>query len=488
MYKQAILRCQQKLMVIFFLCAVACLSASAGFGQETSAPKELPAVTKQQAISIGVERLIEIQHDDGAWPYEGVYRVRGKIPVGYRIGGTAICCEALLYATDNDNAKATAAIESGIKLILRELENPLMEASTANRYDVRVWGHVYALDLFCRLKTSGRFENLEGEFGPWIPKLTKMLLSEELDSGGWNYASRNSHAGFVTASALQALLWARQLGQDVPTEVLQRTSDALFRSRNSQAAFAYSGDDRKRRPEKLPGSIARAANCELTLQLLGHPRQNAIQYALSAFHEHWDELEKRRKKTGTHIPPYGIAPYYFYYGHRYAAQAVQGLPKDARAAEYERLFEVLMRTRDPDGTWNDRIFAQSRAYGTAMSVLSLLEDKAPAAHGLSPQQIDGENEIGERDPVITINAEDVPPELVVDLVANDKIGMLEKEFSISEFTQWLPNYMPPQKPSIILIRVDNSVNTKVVEQVKNELKAQLGECTMLIEVNEKKSD
>ncbi len=46
--------------------------------------------------------------------------------------------------------------------------------------------------------------------------------------------------------------------------------------------------------------------------------------------------------------------------------------------------------------------------------------------------------------------------------------------------------MPPQKPSIILIRVDNSVNTKVVEQVKNELKAQLGECTMLIEVEREK--
>ncbi len=245
---------------------------NAGFGQETSAPKELPAVTKQQAISIGVERLIEIQHDDGAWPYEGVYRVRGKIPVGYRIGGTAICCEALLYATDNDNAKATAAIESGIKLILRELENPLMEASTANRYDVRVWGHVYALDLFCRLKTSGRFENLEGEFDPWIPKLTKMLLSEELDSGGWNYASRNSHAGFVTASALQALLWARQLGQDVPTEVLQRTSDALvsqsqfsggvrlFRRRPQEPTRKTPRFDRPRRQLRVDSSVAGASS------------------------------------------------------------------------------------------------------------------------------------------------------------------------------------------------------------------------------------
>ncbi len=56
-------------------------------------------LTKQEIIDLGVEQLLEIQNEDGAWPYEGVYRVNRKIPVGYRIGGTAICCEALLYAT-----------------------------------------------------------------------------------------------------------------------------------------------------------------------------------------------------------------------------------------------------------------------------------------------------------------------------------------------------------------------------------------------------
>lgn len=257
-----------------------------------------------------------------------------------------------------------------------------MKPSQKDVYDVRVWGHIYALELFCRLKPSTRFNELSQKTDPWIPRLTEYLVSEELKTGGWNYANQRAHAGFVSAPAVQALLWARQTGQTVPEEVWQRSAAALLRSRNNDAAFAYSGDERTDRPTKLPGSIARSANCEATLMLLGLPREQEIEQALNAFHEHWIELEKRRKKNGTHKPPYGVAPYYFYYGNRYAAFAIELLPKRKRAAEHERLFNVILRTRDPDGTWNDRAFEQSRAYGTAMTVLALLEDKVPQTAAL----------------------------------------------------------------------------------------------------------
>jgi hypothetical protein len=333
-----------------------------------------------QAITTGIEQLIKLQHDDGAWPYEGVYRVNRKIPVGYRIGGTAISSTALLYGSfesTNQQLKKDSedAIRRGVKLILKELDDPLMKPSTVNRYDVRVWGHIYALDLFCRLKSSGRFKDLEPEFSPWIEKLTQILLEEEIESGGWNYANRRSHAGFVTAPAVEALLWAKQLGQSVPEEVLQRTRDALRESRNQTGAFAYSGPDRDSRPAQMPGSIARSAACETALSLLGLQRAEETETSINAFYEYWEELEKRRKKTGTHKPPYGVAPYYFYYGHRYVAQAIQRLPVEKQAAHLEKFAAILMRTRDEDGTWNDRVFEQSKAYGTSMSVLALLGDR-----------------------------------------------------------------------------------------------------------------
>ncbi len=325
-------------------------------------------------VELAANQLLEVQEDDGAWPYEGVYRVRGKIPVGYRIGGSSIVCSALLSAELNESREqANAAIEKSVKLILSELEDPLMEPSQENRYDVRVWGHIYALDLFCRLKETEGFEELKKKTSEWIPKLVKALVFEEIEGGGWNYASQRSHAAFVTGPAIQSLLLARGLGFEVDQEVLDRGAKALLDSRSENGAYQYSG--KGSRSTELPGSIARSALCESTLLMLGQGEIDQLQNSIDAFHKHWDELEKRRKKTGTHLPPYGVAPYYFYFGHRYVAQAIQLLPEAKRATEMEKFHTVLMRTKDEDNTWNDRVFDRSKAYGTAMSILALSGDR-----------------------------------------------------------------------------------------------------------------
>ena len=328
-------------------------------------------------IQNAVNQLIQIQEADGAWPYEGVYRVNRRIPVGYRIGGTSIVSTALLYATAGNSTEENEAVDSaigrGIEIVLSDLENPLMKPSTANRYDVRVWGHIYALDFFCRLRSTKRFEDQRKQTDAWIPKLVKILRTEQLNDGGWNYATRSRHAAFVTSPAVQAMLLARQQGEDIPDEVFERAKQVLLRSRTQKGAFQYSGVV-TRRPAPLPGSIARSAICEVTLVLLGAGDVEQVQDSIDAFHEHWDELEKRRAKTGTHEGPYGIAPYYFYFGHRYIGQALQLLAEEDAATETEKLKSVLMKTKSDEGTWNDRVFARSKAYGTAMSVLALLDN------------------------------------------------------------------------------------------------------------------
>jgi hypothetical protein len=39
--------------------------------------------------------------------------------------------------------------------------------------------------------------------------------------------------------------------------------------------------------------------------------------------------------------------------------------------------KLVLKVRDEDGTWNDRVFERSRNYGTAMVTLILLNDQAP---------------------------------------------------------------------------------------------------------------
>lgn len=393
-------------------------------------------------IRDAVAALLEMQEPDGSWPYEGVYRVGGEIPLGYRVGGTAIVSTALLSAAPDE---AAAAIQRGVDYILTALPDPLLAPSTVDAYDVRVWAHGYTLEFFCRLRAAGRAAPRADEIESWIDRLVATLRTEQLGDGGWNYANRRAHAGFVTAPIVQALLLARQQGEDVPPDVLNRAATALRSSRYANGAFAYSGAAsaaRRRnadsRPTSAPtttaaprgdgapstntasadpagavrsadptsrsssapraatqrwsreetlliGSIARSPICETTLLLLGDGSPDAIRRALDDFHTHWEHLETRRKKTGTHVPPFGIAPYYFYYGHRYAAQAIEFLPPGERAAARARLLATILKTRDADGTWNDRVFRRSRNFCTAMIVLALLGERQPGAMPLSPR-------------------------------------------------------------------------------------------------------
>lgn len=370
-------------------------------GQADSAQR--PAPDRAKLLSTAVAALLEMQEPDGDWPYEGVYRVHNEIPLGYRVGGTAIVAEALLFAAPDD-ARARTAIDRGVAFILGRLDDPLMAPSTKDAYDVRVWGHCYALELFCRLRAARRLGGHAKPAGEWIPRLVRTLVEEQLRDGGWNYADHRRQATFVTAPVVQALLLAKSQGEAVPEAVFAKARRALIRSRYENGAFAYSGFAPAPEPAAatrpagaapattssapasrasgramlaIEGSIARSAICETTLALLGAERSGEIERALDAFYAHWDWLEKRRKQTGTHVPPFMIAPYYFYYGHRYAAQAIELLPAARREAERKRLLEFILRTRDEDGTWNDRVFPRSRNYGTAMVVLALLGPELP---------------------------------------------------------------------------------------------------------------
>jgi hypothetical protein len=341
------------------------------------------ARSRQAVVKSAVGRLVALQHEDGAWPYEGVYRVSGKIPVGYRIGGTSIVCSALISADIEHRESVEDAVIRGTRMILKELEDPLMQPSRKSQYDVRIWGHIYALDYFCRLNKHAGFEQLKSETKPWIAKLAEAVVMQETREGGWNYANKFRHCCFVTAPAIQALLLARNAGVDVADEVLERSRQVLQDSRKSERVYPYTGTVGRR--DTPAGSIARGPVCEATLVMLGTGNTDDLQAAINAFHEFWDELEKRRKKTGTHLPPHGIAPYYFYYGHRYASQAIELLPASRQDREFARFEQLLMKTRDDDDTWNDRVFEQSKAYGTAMSLLALSRNSVPVTPSASKQ-------------------------------------------------------------------------------------------------------
>ena len=69
-------------------------------GVVATAKKVVVIPTDAEAITMGVAQIVSMQEKGpgsdiaAQWPYEGVYRVGGNIPFGYRVGGTSIASMA----------------------------------------------------------------------------------------------------------------------------------------------------------------------------------------------------------------------------------------------------------------------------------------------------------------------------------------------------------------------------------------------------------
>jgi len=384
----------------------------------------------QETIDHSVELLLAKQEDldrgrkaspdeCAEWPYEGVYRVGGKIPIGYRIGDTALTATCLLRVPGYDkDPKRQEAVARAVKFICDQTEHPLMSADDyGGGYDVRGWGYTCALAFFLELKADKAVpddpkdtaERVESTIKWAIDSLTK---TEIKGVGGWNYAhapgkdSPCPSSPFMTGPTLQALFEARKQGYAVDDGVIKRGLDALERCRGSTGAFSYSADKPTNpdHPEPVPGAVGRMLVGEVTLYLAGRSDQGKIRAALDAFLAHWYWLDKRRAQEGTHVPPYNIAPYYFYYAHYYAAQAIELLPGGTRDRDPEtgrprpdgdrreyrrRLAELLFSVQQPDGSWNDRVFPRTSNYGTSMATMSFLMPHTPVPARLVPAGANG---------------------------------------------------------------------------------------------------
>jgi len=329
----------------------------------------------------GERKRLEALREDGKgreWPYEGVYRIRpdDRIPPGYRLGGTAICCEALVEAPSwDEDADRRGAVERGVDHMLDLLANdPGLEPGPKEGYDVRGWGHAYALKFFLRAIDLGIFDGdrLAG-VEDMIPYLIYCIEANAVPKGGWNYAGA-SCSTFMTGSTLLALFHAKARGHFVDEEIVESALGALERARaEDTGAIAYSGEG----IEPMAASAARAAVAELVLHQAGRSNPDRLRVAVEGFFENWEHLFDRKSKQGTHEGPYNIAPYYFFYGHTYAALAIEHLPEEQRSGLRDRMRRTLWATKEEHGGWNDRVFPRTESYSTAMVILALVAPSLP---------------------------------------------------------------------------------------------------------------
>jgi hypothetical protein len=277
-----------------------------------------------------------------------------------------------------------------------------MQIEFIGTYDVRGWGHIYALELLLQLEDHGLVPTSAKDAAAKTKWLVKALVESAIpNSGGWNYSRpkgylspENRASTFMTAPALQALFHAKARGHAVPDEVVTQALDALERSRAKPGGYGYGApatsqaeveEDKLSMMDKTPSSAARAVACETTLLLAGRGDPVRLEAAIYRFFAHWDDLAVRKSQTGTHIKPYGIAPYYFMFGHVYCAQGIEQLASAEKREQLRaRLRVVLERSREEDGSWNDRQFGRSGGYGTAFALLTLHMPNLPKPLAWAP--------------------------------------------------------------------------------------------------------
>jgi hypothetical protein len=343
------------------------------------------------AIGQGIELILAMQEGEGTaeWPYEGVYRVRGRIPEGYRVGGTAIVAESLVrmpgYATDTARQ---AAVRRALDFICARTAEPSLSVDTyAGGYDVRGWGACYAARALLAVRAAGAVpEGMDATLDRSLRWYLNAIERLEIPgTGGWNYAREpgaetpSRASPFMTAPCLQVLFEARAQGFAVDGGVVARALDALERCRTSEGNFAYSASAQSGEPSRtMPGATGRMVSGEMVLLLAGRGSQERVAAAIDAFVAYWQELERRRAKTGTHVPPYGVAPYYFQFAHWYAAQAAELLEGERREECRRKVAALMWATRTGTGVWNDRVFPRSAAFGTATAMLALEAPSLPS--------------------------------------------------------------------------------------------------------------
>ena len=313
------------------------------------------------------------------WPYEGVYRVGGRIPSGYRVGGTAIVCSALLGAPGwTSDTERQASVHRSVNFLLDRLaSDPAMGAGPKVGYDVRGWGHTYALTFFLQLLDANAAADpaQEQAVRARVQLLVDALELNETSQGGWSYSSDVRVSPFMTGPTLMALYHAADLGFTVDPAVVTRGLDALELARTPQGTYSYSGAATGSVP--FQASSARASAAELALHLGGRSTEAELRTAVLYFLRSWDDLLVRKSQQGTHQGPFGIAPYYFFFGHTYAALAIERLPAAERPRWRAEIARLLWLTRESDGGWNDRVFPRTKGYSTAMALLALNAKSAP---------------------------------------------------------------------------------------------------------------
>jgi hypothetical protein len=346
-----------------------------------------------ESIERGVNFLLADQRPDGSWGSAektkglNIYAPPPGAHDAFKSATTSLVIMTLIEAEPRlpeDQRPAVAkAIDRGAAWLDKFL--PKVRRATPDAI-YNVWGHAYSIQALVKLhaRAAGNAE-LQAKWKKHAQDQADMLARYSYVGGGWSYYDEvagsqtpgDSAFSFCTATALIALKEAESIGVTFPERLTKKAIASILRQQRPDFSYNYGEYTRldPRYRERPAGSLGRSQVCNLALRMYGDKRitDDVLQSWLTRLFDRNGWLSMGRKRPVPHESHFSVAGYYYYYGHWYAAMCIDELPQAERAANRDRLAQIILPLQERDGSWWDYPFYNyHQQYGTAMAVMTLL--------------------------------------------------------------------------------------------------------------------
>ena len=362
-------------MNVLAFAAVLTLAAPQDPGAETGelvetldVPDEMTAEQARTALSRSLKWIVEAQKPAGTWgsfvPTD-VWELgfAGETYYDWNLASNFLACLALLEC--EETPARWAALEKGLRASC-EKRLPVRGANWDND---AMWAALYAVVTLTRAAQDPRLQEVE-----WQELLHRrgrdylgLLVDNQVPDGGWGYyddpvfSARPKWAtSFSTACVVPALAQARDLGWLETPRVLERATRYVDRCRLPSGAYEYDLNPipRVRGGEhinEIPGSLGRIQVCNWALSSVGVERITVdyIREGLEHLFREHRYLDAARLRPIPHEAYFANAGYFYFFGHYYAAQAINLLPAEEREEWHAKLRPHVAKTQRADGSTSD---------------------------------------------------------------------------------------------------------------------------------------
>ena len=418
------MRLLERTLIFAMLVGLSCLAcaqetatetppALATTGPQPAATTPLPTEEVLASIHRGIDYLLQSQRKNGAWGsaesgrYYGITAPLPSAHNAFRTAVTSLAIVALVEAADQlegERLEATQVAIDKAQAWLLEYGKKLRRAAPdlyGQRRDTQfnrrtftlynVWGHAYAIQAIVRLhqRTEDDAE-LQADLISGLEYHVDRLRRCAFLNGGWGYydmvartkTPTGSPISFTTATVLIALQEAAELEVEFPAELTEKALDSILRQRYPDFAYAY-GEYLRFHPRaginRPAGSLGRSQVCNLALRMYGDPQVTdaVLKTWLNRLvaRNGWLSMSRKRHIPGQspHYADFGVAGYFFYYGHYYAGMCVEELPESERPFFQDHLAKIIVPLQENDGSWWDfLLYDYHQAAGTSMAISTLV--------------------------------------------------------------------------------------------------------------------